>query len=116
MCKNITAIKEENAQILVELTNEKKFGEEEAIMKKQLAWELSRTIVEKCLIMESKRKMEQKRNQLGIAYEETKRKINQQEKILNIAQDYAREMEEDDHTRRLKKMNKKGWGRVKFWK
>ena len=42
--------------------------------------------------------------------------MNQHEKILKMAQDYAREMEEDDYTRRLKKMNKKGWGRVKFWK
>ncbi len=116
MNKNITAIKEENAQIHAELTEEKKFGEEEAVMKRQLAWELSRITVEKCLIKESKRKIEQKKNQLGIAYEEIKQKMNQQEKILMTAQDYARELVEDDYTRRLKKMNKKGWGRVKFWK
>ena len=116
MSKNITAIQEENAKICVELTNEKKFGEEEAAMKSQLAWELSRITVEKCLIMESKRKIQQKKNRLGIAYEETKEKMNKQEKILMIAQDYARKMEQDDYSRRLKKMNKKGWGRVKFWK
>ncbi len=116
MCKKITAIKEENARILVELTNEKKFGEEETNLKKQLAWELSRITVEKCLIMESKRKMEQKKNQFGIAYEEIQQKKKQHEKILMMAQDYARDREEDDYTIRLKKMNTKGWGRVKFWK
>ena len=116
MSKNITAIQEENVQIRAELTKEKKFGEQEATMKSQLAWELSRITVEKCLIMESKRKIQQKKNRLGIAYEETKEKMNKQEKILMIAQDYARKMEQDDYTRRLKKMNKKGWGRVKFWK
>ncbi len=116
MCKNITALQRENARIRDELANEKKFGEEETNMKEQLAWEISRTIVEKCIIMESKRKMEQKKNQLGIAYEEIKQKMNQQEKILMMAQDYAREMEEDDYTRRLKKKNKKGWRRVQFWK
>ncbi len=119
MCKaneKIATIEEDNAQLRLTLTNEKMLREEGTVLNGKLAEEVSKMIVEKGVVVESNRKTKEKKNRLKIAYEQMEDKIKEQERILEKAQDYARELEEDDHARRLRKKNKKGWGRVKFWK
>ena len=119
VCKaheKIAAIEEDNAQLRLTLTNEKLLREEETVLNRKLAEEVSKIIVEKSVVVESNRKTKEKKNRLKIAYEQMEDKIKEQERILEKAQDYARELEEDAHVRRLRKKNKKGWRRVKFWK
>ncbi len=119
MCKaneKIAAIEKDIAQLRLTLTNEKILREEETVLNRKLAEEVSKMIVEKGVVLESNRKMKEKKNRLKIAYEQMEDRIKEQERILEKAQDYARELEEGEHARRLRKKNKKGWGRVKFWK
>ncbi len=103
-----------NAVAAKELIEERRLKEEEAAAKEECVKQIVKLIVEKSRMVISNKKLMMKKNKLSLDYEKLKEDLKNQGKILEKAQEYSRDLEEEKYIKRLNK--RKGWRKLKFWK
>ena len=112
----LSKLQETQSKTLADFAEEKKLKEEESILNNELASNMASLMIEKANLAAENMNLTMEKNQIEIRNKEIEKVYQEQEILLQKAQNSLREMMEEDHQRRLRKRRRRGWRKLKFWR